>query len=63
LLSRWLWRTIDIRGDEMVKGVGRASGDTGEMLQKVEPRTLQHHLLVVVFWLMLAIAVSYWLVL
>jgi NADH-quinone oxidoreductase subunit L len=62
-LSRWLWRVIDLRGDAIVEGLGRASDDTGELLQRVEPRTLQHHLLVVVFWLMLAIALSYWLVL
>ncbi|MDA1234014.1 MAG: NADH-quinone oxidoreductase subunit L [Acidobacteria bacterium] len=62
-LSRWLWRVVDLRGDAMVEGLGRASDENGEMLQRIEPRTLQHHLLVVVFWLMLAIALSYWLIL
>jgi NADH-quinone oxidoreductase subunit L len=59
-LSRWLWRVIDLRGDAMVEQLGRVSDETGEMLQRIEPRTLQHHLVVVVFWLMLAISFSYW---
>ena len=61
-LSRWLWRVVDLRGDAMVEGLGHVSDETGEILQRIEPRTLQHHLLVVVFWLTLAIALSYWLV-
>lgn len=61
-LSRWLLRVVDLRGDAMVGQLGRISDETGEMLHRIEPRTLQHHLVVVVFWLMLAIALSYWLV-
>lgn len=59
-LSRWLWQVIDLRGDAMVGQLGRVTDETGDMLQRIEPRTLQHHLVVVVFWLMLAIAFSYW---
>jgi hypothetical protein len=62
ILSRWLLRVVDIRGDRMVGQLGRISDETGEMLHRIEPRTLQHHLVIVVFWLMLAIALSYWLV-
>ena len=61
--SHWLWKVIDRRAtDDTVEGLGRLAGSTGQMLQKIEPRTLQHHLLVVVFWLVLAIALSYWFV-
>jgi len=60
-LSHWLWRVIDRRGTgDTVEGLGRLAGSTGQALQKIEPRTLQHHLLVVVFWLVLAIGLSYW---
>jgi NADH-quinone oxidoreductase subunit L len=62
ILSRWLLRVVDLRGDRMVGQLGRISDETGEMLHRIEPRTLQHHLVIVVFWLMLAIALSYWLV-
>jgi len=61
--ARWLWQVIDIRGIEKnVERLGRQADATGHMLQKVEPRTLQHHLLVMVFWLILAIGLFYWLV-
>ena len=62
--SRWLWENVDIRGtDQAVEGLGRLSDETGEILHRIEPRTLQHHLVVVVFWLVFLIALSYWLVL
>ncbi len=62
--ARWLWQVIDIRGIEKnVERLGRQADATGHMLQKVEPRMLQHHLLVMVFWLILAIGLFYWLVL
>lgn len=60
-LSGWLWRVVDRRAtDQAVEGLGRLADDTGLALQKVEPRTLQHHLLLVVGWLILAIGLSYW---
>ena len=61
-LSGWLWRVIDIRGtDQPVESLGRLGEGAGEALQRIEPRTLQHHLVVIVFWLVLAIGLSYWL--
>ena len=61
LLSQWLWRVIDIRGtDQTIQRLGHFGEETGEALQRIEPRTLQHHLVVVVFWLVLVISLSYW---
>ena len=61
LVSQWLWRVIDIRGtDQTIQRLGRLGEETGEVLQRIEPRTLQHHLVVVVFWLVLVISLSYW---
>ena len=63
-LSGWLWRIIDIRGtDQALERLGRLGEGAGEALQRIEPRTLQHHLVVIVFWLVLAIGLSYWLAL
>ena len=60
-LSGWLWRVVDRRAtDQALEGIGRLADETGLALQKIEPRTLQHHLLLVVGWLLLAIALSYW---
>ncbi len=56
----WLWQVIDIRGLERnVGGLEPQDAVAGDVLQKVEPRTLQHHLLIMVFWLIAAIGVSY----
>jgi len=60
-LSGWLWRVVDRRvTDQAIDSLGRLADDTGLALQKIEPRTLQHHLLLVVCWLILAIGLSYW---
>jgi NADH-quinone oxidoreductase subunit L len=60
VLSRWLWGTIEVHGVERIEGLGRLAEETGLALQRIEPRTLQHHLLLVVCWLILAIGLSYW---
>lgn len=60
--ARWLWRVIDIHGVEKnVERLGHQADVTGHILQKVEPRTLQHHLLVMLYWLIAAIGLFYWL--
>ena len=60
----WLWRVIDVRGtQETVERLGRLADGTGHVLEEIEPRTLQHHLGVVVCGLGLAIGLLYWLVL
>ena len=62
-LSHWMWRVIDLRGtDQAVQQLGRINDETGEVLQRIEPRTLQHNLVIVVVWLVLVIGLLYWLV-
>ncbi len=62
-LARWLWQVFDIRVPEKpVERLGYQADATGHMLQKVEPRILQHHVLVMVLWLVVAIGLFYWLV-
>jgi NADH-quinone oxidoreductase subunit L len=61
--GQWLWELIDIRGLENTAGkVGVSADAAGHFLDEAGPRTLQHHLLVMIFWLVLAIAVLYVLV-
>ena len=58
--GRWLWETIDIRGLEgAVDQVGKGTDTTGQYLDAAGPRTLQHHLLVMIFWLVMGICVLY----
>ena len=48
----WLWRIVDIRW--LDRKVGKAAGSfntAGQLIQKMEFRTTQHHLLVMIFWL------------
>ncbi len=62
-LGRWFWRNIDMRTiQQSVDQVGEQAKATGQALQQVEPRMLQHHLLVLIFWLVLAITILFWLV-
>jgi NADH-quinone oxidoreductase subunit L len=63
-LAQWLWRVIDVRGTEKtVERLGRLADGAGHVLEEIEPRTLQHHLGVVVCGLGLVIGLLYWLVL
>ncbi len=63
-MAQWLWEVVDIRGFErLFGGVGRQSDATGEALRKVEPRMLQDHLLVMIFWMVLAMGLLFWLML
>jgi NADH-quinone oxidoreductase subunit L len=48
----WLWRIVDIRWLE--QKVGQVAGKVnaaGQLLQEIESRTIQHQLLVMIFWL------------
>ena len=59
----WLWQLIDVRGLERTVGqLGTGVDAAGHYLHEAGPRTLQHHLLVMIFWLVLAICVLYVLV-
>ena len=63
-LAQWLWETVDVR--QIEKGsdqIGRAADASGKKLNDVEPRTIQHHLGVLIAWLVAAILFFYWLVL
>jgi NADH-quinone oxidoreductase subunit L len=63
-LAQWLWRVIDVRGTQgTVERLGPLADDAGHALEEIQPRTLQHHLVVVVCGLGLAIVLLYWLVL
>jgi hypothetical protein len=57
-----MWEAVDVRRiEKSVEQIGHAADATGHKLQDVEPRTLQHHLLVLIIWLLVAIVFSYWL--
>jgi hypothetical protein len=58
--SGWLWQVVDRQGtDESIQRVGGLAEDTGEALQRLGPRTLRHHLVIIVCWLSLAIGLTY----
>lgn len=62
-LGQWLWRVADVRWLENNIGKIFKGADTaGQVLQETEPRTIQHHLLVMIFWLVSAIGLLYFLV-
>ncbi|GJL51505.1 MAG: NADH-quinone oxidoreductase subunit L [Nitrospirales bacterium] len=62
-LGRWLSQVIDIRWlDQNLSQIGKQTNAAGQLLQEVESRTIQHQLLVMVFWLVLAIGLLYILV-
>ncbi|MEE2707740.1 MAG: NADH-quinone oxidoreductase subunit L [Planctomycetota bacterium] len=63
-LARWLWEAVDVRRIEKASDqIGRAANASGKKLNDVEPRTIQHHLVVLIGWLVVAILFFYWLVL
>ena len=63
-LARWMWETVDVRRIEKSSNqIGRAADASGEKLKDYEPRTIQHYLVVLIAWLIVAILFSYWLVL
>jgi hypothetical protein len=63
-LARWLWEAVDVRRIEQnVERIGHAAAATGRRIEDSGPRSLQHHLLVLIFWLVTAIGLFYWLVL
>ena len=62
-MSRWLWQVVDIQWLEHKVGqVGKQTDAAGQLLQEVEPRTIQHQLLVMILWLVLATGILYILV-
>jgi NADH-quinone oxidoreductase subunit L len=62
-LGHWLWNVVDIRLLESNFGqVGKRADAAGQLLREIENRTIQHYLLVMVLWLVSAIALLYILV-
>jgi NADH-quinone oxidoreductase subunit L len=61
--SRRLWRVIDIRLlDQKVELAAGKVNSAGQILQEMESRTIQHQLLVMIFWLVAMIGLLYILV-
>ncbi len=62
-IANWLWKSIEIKVlDKNVNRAGNQAETTGHLMQELEPRTLQHHLLVMIFWLILGIGLLFWFV-
>ncbi|MDT3777400.1 NADH-quinone oxidoreductase subunit L [Nitrospira sp. MA-1] len=62
-IADWLWKSIEIKVlDKNVNRAGNQAETTGNLMRELEPRTLQHHLLVMIFWLILGIGLLFWLV-
>ena len=62
-MGRWLWQVVDIRWlEQNMRQVGRQADVAGQLLQEAEPRTIQHQLLVMILWLVLATGILYILV-
>ena len=59
-LARWLWEAVDVRRIERsADQIGETVDVSGRKLRDVEPRTLQHHLVVLIAWLIVAIVFFY----
>ncbi len=59
-ISGWLWRSVDRQGSAKAdSGVGRLADDPADALVRMGPRTLRHHLVIIVCWLSLAIGLTY----
>jgi NADH-quinone oxidoreductase subunit L len=61
--ARWLWRIVDIRWLE--QKVGQVAGQVnaaGQLLQELESHTIQHQILVMIFWLVAMTGILYYLV-
>ena len=62
-MGNWLWQMVDIRWlEQKVDQVGKQADAAGQILQEAEPRTLQHQLLVMILWLVLATGLLYFMV-
>ncbi len=59
-LARRMDRVDRAGTTKSVEVVGRGVDASGQQLQGVQPRTLQHDLLVIVFWLAVALGFFYW---
>ncbi len=61
--GHWLWHVVDVRWlEQRVNQMGSQADTAGQLLQEVEPRTLQHQILVMILWLVFATGLLYVLV-
>jgi len=59
-IANWLWKIIDIKVlDKHVNRQRVQDEAAGDMRQELEPRTLQHHLLVMIFWLIVGMGLLF----
>ena len=59
--SRWLWSALDMGSiARTADGFAGSVEASGQSLRKLEPRTLQQNLLVMVFLLVIALGFFYW---
>ena len=60
--SGWLWQLFDRGGAGGAMRTADPTADgVGEAARRLGPRTLRHHLVIIVCWLALAIGLTYWL--
>ena len=60
-VARWLFRFLDMGGlDKTGTRLAQHVDSTGHAIQGYEPRTLQQNLLVMIYWLVAALAFFYW---
>ncbi|HIN33241.1 MAG TPA: hypothetical protein EYM83_04780 [Nitrospirales bacterium] len=60
----WLLNVVEIRGiDRAVDGIGHQADSTGQTLRKADRPLIQQQMLVMIFWLVMAIVLFYWIVL
>ena len=61
--AHWLWKMVEVKVlDKKVNRLGDQAEATGDMMRELEPRTLQHHLLVMIFWLIVGMGLLFWFV-
>ncbi len=59
-MARWLWRYVEMHGPgERIEPFLHADA-ADRPARAFEPRTLRHHMLVMVFWLIVAMGLFYW---
>ena len=59
-IANWLWKIIEVKVlDKHMNRVGDQAKATGDMMREMEPRTLQHHFLVMIVWLILGIGLLF----
>jgi NADH-quinone oxidoreductase subunit L len=62
-IANWLWNLIEIKVlDKNVNRLADQTEATGDLMREMEPRTLQHHLLVMIFWLIVGMGLLFWFV-